>query len=394
MGRVLPPLGPPLPFLLAAAVAGTGHLALAGTNWSLRVRAVADHLLSQQTAQGCIPDVPGGLRANQDGSMEYALLAFAQAHRQTPHSRYRDGFRSGLEWLAAVMEKRERPWVGSFRHAYSAKAPHVALPTPPAEGADDARGATASSALFAYLVYQYHHATGETGELLKLRPYVRAALDFILERNRADNHLFYRGWYRLRGSGRWELHRMQHAADQAAAYLGLRAGQRLLAQRRYGVAADRLARELDRLFDKRPRAFAVALDPGGKLIPPADDCESYFVQGYLAWVFGHRKETCDGIRWLEARHAPDGTFRRKRTDVPYVLPAVVFCLGAGRCGLNPSDRDQARRWLRDCALTPKGAVREAYLPNARTPSRLAGWFALAVLGAEPFPSRFGDERRP
>ena len=378
-----------IPAALVAAMAGSA--ASADTNWTLRVRAVGDHLLAQQTPLGCIPDVPGGLRANEHCAMEYALLALAQAHRQTGQSKFRKGLRSGIEWLATAMEKRERPWVGSWRHAYSAKAPHVALPTSPSEGVEDARGATAAPALFAYLVWHHRETTGEPNLARSLRPNVRAALDFMLDRNLGDNHLFYTGWYRVRGTARWELHREQRAADQAAAYLGLRAGQRLLAHRRYQVAADRLASEIDRLYDKRLRAFGVALDQGGKLIPPADDCQSYFVQGYLAWVFGHSKETCDGIKWLEARHAPDGTFRRKRTDVPYVLPVLAFCLGAQRLSLYQADRRQAKRWLRQYALTPEGAVREAIMPNARTPSQIAGWLSLAVLDADTFPRRPDEE---
>jgi len=388
MGRVLPPL---IGLLAAAlAIAGVGGMAQADTNWTMRVRAVGDYLLAQQTAHGCIPDAPGGLRANQDAAMAYALVTFAHAYRVTSADRFRRGLRSGIEWLAATVEKRERPWVGSWRHAYSAKPPYVALPTSPAENVEDGRGGTANAALFAYLVYLYGEVAPDRSFVLKMRPYVRAALDFLLERNLAENHLFYTGWYRIRGTGRWELYRMQVATDQAAAYLGLRAGQRLLAHRRYGVAADRLAREIDVLYHKESRAFAVARDPGGKLIPPADDCESYLTQGYLAWVFGHQRETKDAIQWLQDRHAPDGTFRRKRTDVPYIQPALAFCLGARRLGLYPSDRGQIKRWLRTYALTPQHAIREALVPNPATPSHLTGWFTLAVLDADPLPRRERD----
>ena len=391
-------MGKALPYRRALTLALALALALAGeapadTNWTLRVRAVADFLLKQQTSHGCIPDVPSGLRANENGGMQYALLALAQAQRIAPHSRYRDGLRGGIEWLATTMERRDKTWLGSWRHAYSAKPPYVALPTSPGGEAEDARGSTATCALFAYLVFLQRQVTENENVTLRFRPYVRAALDFMLERNLADNHLFYSGWYRPRTGGRWELYRMQYAADQAAAYLGLRAGQRLLGLRRYGVAADRLARELDKLFDRRARAFGIALDPDGKLLPPADDCQSYLVQGYVAWVFGHGKETCDAVQWLKARRAPDGTFRRKRTDAPHILPAIVFCLGSRRCGLYPAERGQTLRWLRDRALTPQGAVRQVFLPNTPTPSHMAGWLTRACLAADPLPERVHDPGR-
>ncbi|MFW6108654.1 MAG: hypothetical protein ACOC8D_02455, partial [bacterium] len=317
MGTAPLPLRRTLPLLLAAAVAAAPILARADTNWTMRVRAVADYLLSQQTPTGCIPDLPDSLRANEDARMEYALLCLVHAYRVMPRSRYEEGLSKGVAWLATVMERREGPWVGSFRQAYAAKPPHVGLPTPPAEGAVDGRGSTAASALFVYLVYQQYLATGDVNEMLGLRPHVRAALDFLLDHNQGKNYLFHTGWYRARPTADWKLYRLQRATDQAAAYLGLRAGHHLLPRRRYDMAADRLAREIDRLYDERRRAFGVALDPGGKLIPPAEDRESYLAQGYLAWVFGPQRETRDGIQWLENRHAPDGTFRRKHTDPPY-----------------------------------------------------------------------------
>jgi len=373
-----------LPLSLVAALAPEAR---ADTNWSMRVRTVGDYLLSQQTPHGCIPDVPGGSRANQDSAMQYALVALAHACRVTTRDRFRRGLRSGIEWLAAGMEKRQKPWVGSWRHAYSTRPPYLALPTPPHADYDDGRGSTTTSALFAYLVYLYRHCTGDAPFVLKVRPHVRAALDFTLEHNLGNNDLFHNGWLRSRGTARWQRDPMHDATTQAAAYLGLRAGYRLLGHVRYSRAAERLAKTIDEsFFDPRRGAFGLARDSRGRLVPPDDSCRAYHVQGYLAWVFGIRRETRDAIRWLKARHAPDGTFRRKRTDTPYVLPAAAFCLGSARLGLYASDRQQARRWLRDYALTPKGAVREAATRNSPTPSHLTGWVVAACLGANAFPT--------
>ena len=199
--------------LLAAAPAE------ARTNWEARIRLVADALLAQQTRDGCIPDAPGSVRANQDSNTCYALLALAHAYRVTGTSRFRIGFRKGLEWLAARMETRQKGWVGSWRLAYAAKPPYVALPTSPGKGVEDARGVSATSALFAYLLALYTETTQDPALARRYKAHARAALDFVLERNRGPNGLFCSSWHRRQGAGRWTLYRMQYAADQADVYL-------------------------------------------------------------------------------------------------------------------------------------------------------------------------------
>ena len=71
---------------LAAAIALAACSAGAEMSWTPHVRAVADFILAQQTPQGCIPDVPGGLRAHEDGSMARSLIAVAYAARVTGRS--------------------------------------------------------------------------------------------------------------------------------------------------------------------------------------------------------------------------------------------------------------------------------------------------------------------
>jgi len=377
---------------LCIALALLAASARAETNWAPRVRTMADFLLARQTPDGCIPDAPGDVRANCDSSMEYALLALAHAYHATGADRFRRALRDGIEWLANTMEKQERPWVGSWRFAYSAKAPYVPLPTSPGDGLEDARGVSSTSALFVYLVAVYTHLTKDTTLAHKVRPCTRAALEFLLERNRGPNGLFYGGWQREKGVTAWKLDRMQYAASQAEVYLGLRAGGWLLGHSQYRQAADKLARHVPQLlFDRQHRAFGVALDLEGRIVPPSETWEGYFPQGYLAWAFPPTDETRDALRWLRARQAPDNSFRRKKEDPPYILPAAAFCLGARRLGLYSNDCQQAQRWLRDVALTPEGGVRDFAQPGAPVHSRLAGWVAAAWLGAEPLP--FGFEPR-
>jgi len=374
-----------LVFFLSAA-------ARAETNWVPRIRGVADFLMAQQTPQGCVPDAPGGNRANQDSGMERSLLALAHAYRVTGQERYRHSLREGIEWLAAAMEKKEPPFVGSWHCAYSSKAPYVALPTSPGGTIEDQRGLTSTSALFVYLVALYTEETKDTAVARAHRTHVRAALEFLMERNRGPNHLFYYGWQREKGATAWSLCRMQYAADQADAYLGLRAGYWLLGHSLHLKAAEELADHTQRLlFDHKRRAFALALDPEGKQVPPPESPDGYLAQGYLAWAFPPCDETRDALRWLRERQAPDNSFRRKAADPASTLSAAAFCLGAGRLGLYANDREQTLRWLRDGALTPQGGCRDVIAPTATIRNPLAGWFTAAWTAADPCP--FGLQPR-
>jgi len=375
------PIVPGLLGLALAAPAARGDVP-----WAPRVREVAEFLLAQQTEKGCIPDAPGGLRANHDGAMAGSLLAVAHAYRLTTRIRYRNGLRDGIRWMAASMETNDRPWAGTWRYAYAAQPPHVALATSPCEGVQDARGISSTSALFVYLLALYTHHSGDQVPSKALRPHAQAALDFLLERNRDKNGLFYRGWHQPKGSDTWQLCRKQVATDQADVYLGLLAGHWLLRFERYKLAADKLAERVPRhLFDKEQRAFGIALDEKHGLVAPGEDAESYFTQGYLAWVFGPTTESESAMKWLHARLAPDGTFRRRKTDTPYILPGAAFCLGASRLGLYDLQVRQTRKWLREIAVTPKGGIREVAQLNSPLRNDLAGPVVAAWLGYHPYP---------
>ncbi|MFP4058405.1 MAG: hypothetical protein ACLF0G_16175 [Candidatus Brocadiia bacterium] len=360
--------------------------ALARTNWEPRVRAMCDFLLRQQDAHGCLPSTPDSIRV--DGDVTHVLFALAQGYRETGSDRFRRGLRDGLLWLASRMDTSRGRWRGSWRYAYSAKPPYVALATSPCRGVEDGRGYTATSAFFVYLVALYTHSTGDAALARSLRPHARCALDFLLERNLAPNHLFYRGWHLKAGQREWTVDKMQFATDQAAAYLGLRAGGFLLGHARYDRAADRLAREVPRLlFDERREAFAPALDPRGKQMPLDEGWTGYFAQGLLAWAFGSRDETREAVQWLRQRHAPDHSVRARKADPPYILSAAALCIGCAGTHLYPTHRRQAARWLRDYALTPEGGVRHVLAPKSPIRNDHAAWVIAAWLGTEPLPFR-------
>ncbi|HPD16361.1 MAG TPA: hypothetical protein PLE19_15515 [Planctomycetota bacterium] len=371
-----------------AVAAGTILLAIsahAQLSLNPRVREVADFALAQQTPQGCIPDAPGALRANEDGAMARSLLAAAYAYRTTGRVAYRNAWRDGIKWLALAME-RDGQWAGTWHHAHAAQTPHVALPTALDGGAQDTRGCSSAAALFLYHVALYTDLATDDSLAVACRPHVYAALDFLLEKNRGPNDLFYLGWVQPKGQDTWELCRRQRARDQADVLLGLWAGSFLTGQARCRLAASRLEQHIPQhLFHKREQAFATAIDEAGSLIPPVDDAESQFTQAYLAWVLGASRETEAALKWLEARMAPDGSFRKRKDDRAFVLPVAAYCLGAGRVGNRFNDIRKARTWLRDFAVTPKGGIREFIAPDAPVRNDLAGWVILAWLTPDPRP---------
>jgi len=367
--------------LLLAAT--TAH---ASTNWTPRVRAVEDFLTAQQSKEGCIPDAPGDLRCNVDGGTAKALIGLAYAYRSSHSRSTRRVLYTGIEWLATCMERTSGPWLGSWRAAYSTKPPHVALPTPPYSGAEDARGGTPAGALFVYAVAVTVDFADDEAFARKLLPYVRVAADFLLEKNLGKNGLFHRGWVRQKGATKWTLDPMQYSTDQATAYLGLRAAAWLTKSTRYSNAADRLARIAPRLlYDRSRRVFGMGLDPRGQLMPLYDNREGYVVQGYVSWVFGPSDEAKAAMRWLRSRAAPDGTVRTKRSETPYVDAILAFCLGSGRVGLNDSQRQQMLRLLRDGVLTEKGGIRSVMASNAAVRNDLAAWLLPAWFNEHPLP---------
>ena len=366
------------------------------SQWKSRIRTVGDHLLDQQSRDGCIADTPRGVRANEDSHMQYALLALAHAYRITRSDRFRRGLREGIAWLAERMETREKGWVGSWRYAYSARRPYVALPTPPAEGIDDARGLSSTSALFVYLLALYTEVAQDGTPARTYKAHARAALDFILDHNLAKNRLFYNGWHRPKGHNEWAQFRMHYAADQADCYLGLRAGYYILGQRRYNIAATRLRDAVPKLFySKDKRVLGTALDSRGRLVLPKDNWEGYFAQGYLAWSLGPMDETRAALKWLNDRHAPDGSIRTHKSKVPYTLPAALFCLGSYRLNSYHTQRDKTKRWLRDSIFTTTGGIRDFAHRRAPVYSNLAGWVVAAWASAHPFPTvRPPDPNQP
>lgn len=368
---------------LAAFFALFALPAHAQLSWTPHVREVADFVLAQQTPQGCIPDAPGGLRANEEGAMARSLFTAAYAWRTMSRLQYRNAWRDGLKWLAVTMEK-EGAWAGTWRYAYAGKPPHVPLPCPPDGAAADARGLSSAAALFVYHVALYTHFTGDETVSLACRSHVRLALDFVLDKNRGRNGLFCHGWYQPKGSSAWEQDRKQYALDQADVLLGLWAGSWLLGHARYRTAADHLEDRIRQLlYHKRERAFGFALDEAGSLLAPGDDDDSRVVQGYLTWVLGLSDETEHAMKWLEARQAPDGSFRKTKADPANVLPVAAFCLGASRIASHANDLRKMRRWLRDFAITPKGGVRTLIASDAPLRNDLAGWVVLAWLGPDP-----------
>lgn len=193
-------------------------------------------------------------------SLTIALLAAAYA--ASGERRYLDGLEHGIRWLADREEMADPRWRGSWFYAYSATAPFGPIPTSPGGGVSDVRGVDATSALFAYLVWLHRELSGSPALAAELEPNVRAALEFILARNRSPDGFFASSWQR-RG-GRWRLWRYRYAADQGDVHLGLHAGVLLYGDPRYGSAAGLLSDRVERaFFSHRIGRFALGTDPDG-----------------------------------------------------------------------------------------------------------------------------------
>jgi hypothetical protein len=186
----------------------------ASNDYSTHAARIADYLLSQQNADGAIPDAPGWDTVNQDSNMEYALIGLAAAYDYSHDPRYLLALEKGIRWLAAREEMTDPPWRGSWFYAYSSVPPYNPIPTSPGDPAiTDVRGVSATSALFVYLLYLHSVVSGSNTLAIEYEDNARAALDFVLEHNQSADGFFYNSWQKSAADGKWHLWRFRYAAD-------------------------------------------------------------------------------------------------------------------------------------------------------------------------------------
>jgi len=379
MGRIAPLVATTALVIAAFAVALPGAAAAAPQHRARALR-IADFLLATQRPSGAIPDTPGGRRVNEDSNMEYALIGLAAAYEASGHRRYLDGLARGIRWLAGREEMSGGRWRGSWFYAYSARAPFDPIPTSSGRGVKDVRGVDATSALFAYLVWLHRDLSGDPSLAHRLESNVRAALDFVLARNRARDGFFASSWQRR--DGRWRLWRFRYAADQGDVYLGLHAGSLLYGDRDYAAAADHLADRVGAAFFLRGRGrFALGTDPDGTRDRSLEGFNGIFPQGYLPWVLGPSPQGRRALGWLRTRTRGDGRVAIGHRPA-YSLSAAI--VGMGRCAVGATAPRRSLRWLARVPFDPAdGGVTDTGRGGPKYVN-VAGFSVVGLVGFLPF----------
>ena len=347
---------------------------------------VADFLARAQDDEGAIADQPGGELANEDSNLEYALIGLAAAYRAGGDERHLSALERGILWLAHRMETSDPFWRGSWRLAYSSAPPYDPVAVSPGATVADARGVGATSALFAYLLHAHQRVSGRPDLAADLAPHARAALDFVIARNRAADGYFYSSWLRERPDGPWQRWPYQYSADQGDIYLGMRAGALLYPDpgRRYAAVADFLQQNAPTaFFDQRALRYATGRQAAGRLDTSDEDFDGIFPQGYLSWIWPDRPQSLRAAEYLQSGIAPDGSVIIGQDRRAYSLSAALVLMAAGAAGRAPPAA--VRSWLVGVPFDPAdGAIRDTSEPDSVKFSNVAGFVLLGLLGWRPF----------
>lgn len=341
---------------------------------------VADYLLSQQSTDGVIPDGKGGRVANVDSTMEYALIGFAAAYWYSRDSRYLNGLEQGIHWLAAREDMSSTAWRGSWYYGYSTRSPYRSVAVSPGAGVTNVRGVDSTSTLFVYLLYLHKTLSGSDVLARRYEPNARAALDFVLTKNRAADGFFYSSWQKW-SSGAWELWPFRYAADQGDNYLGFKAGVLLYGDATYQQAVSRLEQVDTVFFDTVNGNYAVGTYDDGSLERALPSFSRVFPQGYLPWIFGASGRNMSAFQSLYACEQSGGA-PCTAEELSYSLTTAVFALAAS--ALNYPTPTTALDRLITYAFDPAdGAVRDSTSPDSYKYSNVAG---LTVSALVQFPA--------
>lgn len=358
-------------------------LSTAVSSYATTALHMADYLLSLQNADGAIPDAPGRTTANEDSTMEYALIGLAAAYRHSGDTRYLKGLEKGIRWLADREEMADPLWRGSWFFAYSSKPPYAPVPVSPGPGISDARGVDATGALFVYLLYQHSILSGSGTLAREYEPHARAALDFILARNRSPDGFFQSSWHKWKSDGQWHLWPFRYAADQGDVYLGLKAGWELYKDVRYRDAAEHLATQVKSAFhDSARKRYALGLYEDGTREFEMEGFNGIFAQGYLPWILGTGKESEAAYQWLASCVQADGSMACYPDDPGFSLSAAIYGLAAA--SLHHPLPLKSLNWVLERTYDPKdGSIRDTARPDSEKYSNIVGFMIASFLGFSP-----------
>lgn len=367
--------------IVCLALATTPAFAQGTYNYPAYALRMADYLLSQQNADGVIPDGQGGRLANVDSTMEYALIGFAAAYWYSQDSRYLNGLEQGIHWLAAREDMSNTSWRGSWYYGYSTRSPYRSVAVSPGAGVTNVRGVDSTSTLFVYLLYLHKTLSGSDALARRYEPNARAALDFVLTKNRAPDGFFYSSWQKWSGGGGWELWPFRYAADQGDNYLGFKAGVLMYGDTAYQQAATRLEQVGTFFFDTANGNYAVGTYDDGSLERAEPSFSRVFPQGYLPWIFGTSGSNVSAFQSLYACELSGGA-PCTAEELSYSLTTAVLALAASALKY-PVPTGALDRLIAYAFDPADGAVRDTTSPDSYKYSNVAG---LTVAALVQFPT--------
>lgn len=324
---------------------------------------VADYILRLQQPDGAIVDSLGSSVVNEDSNMEYALMGLASSYLYSGDSRYLDGLRRGVEWLASKMTMDDPRWAGSFALYYTTDGGAYYR----------TRGVDATSSLFVYCVYLHQRLSGSSELRDRFEPQIRAALNFLDTWNTAKDGFSLSSW--VRGS----IYDYEYTADQIDVYLGWEAARIMFpAEQHY---QDRATFYRDNIqptfFLTRQSRYSIGRDEGGSLETIFDGFDGIFPSGYVPWALGPSTQNDQALQWFESQMRSDGSIWVKKQRRAYSLSNAIYLCGCNSVGRTP--KPESITWLTGMYDPKTGGVNDSTNDNTKY-SNVAGFTVMALLG--------------
>ena len=332
---------------------------------------LADYILALQTAEGAIRDDQAGSMINEDSNMEYALIGLAAAYSYSGNTKYLDGLRKGVEWLAQHMTMDDPRWNGSYPLSFA---------YPSYAGDYSTRGVDATSSLFVYCVYLHQRLSGSTTLRDTYQAQIVAALTFLDTYNTAPDGFSLSSW--VNGT----LYAYEYAADQVDVYLGWQAASVMFpAEQHYADRAAFYRSNIEQTFFLAgEQRYSIGRDQGSALETIYDGFDGIFPNGYLPWALGPSTTNTAALAWLESWTQPDGSMKIADQTLAYSLSVGMYLCGCAATGRAP--QQAPIDWLCTKMFDPQtGAIDDSTADNTKY-TNVAGFCAVGLLGFAAFAS--------
>lgn len=345
---------------------------------------IANFLLSQQDANGCIPDAPGYNTANNDSNEEYALIGLAAAYNYSHNAAYLAGFEKGIAWLAAREEMTDPTWKGSWYLQYSSTPPYAEVPVSGGSGTTNVRGVDATSSLFVYLLYLDYRLTGSKTLSQTYSANAQNALNFIINHNLDTDGLSWSSWLYYTSSQSWQIYQEKYSADQGDVYLGMHAGAILYSSTTYANEATLLMTKTPvSIFNTSEKRYALGLFADGTLDNSTDGYSEGFAQGYLSWMWGNTTQNQDGMTWFRTKVQKNGSVVTLKGAPAYSLNVAM--LGLGDNGVSAAAPVSSFTWLINNTYRSNGGVYDSLASGDEIDyDNVEGFTIISLLGFLPY----------